>query len=69
MTPHNGEAAKADPAVGVLEEALGGHLGARVAIRWKGKGAGAIRIAFNGARELERLFAAVTGREASELVG
>lgn len=58
-----------DPAVGILEEALGGHLGARVAIQWKGKGAGAIRITFNGARELERLFATVTGREASEIVG
>jgi len=69
VTPQNGEEPKADPAVGVLEEAMGGHLGARVAIRWKGKGTGAIRIAFNGARELERLFAAVTGREASELVG
>lgn len=60
---------EADPAIGVLEEALGGHLGARVAIQWKGKGTGAIRIAFNGPRELERLFAAVTGQEASEVVG
>jgi len=64
-----GEDPGTDPAVGVLEEALGGHLGARVAIRWKGRGPGAIRIAFSGARELERLFAAVTGREASEVVG
>ena len=63
------EEAETDPAVGVLEEALGGHLGARVAIQWKGRGAGAIRIAFNGARELERLFATVTGQEASEIVG
>ena len=63
------EEAETDPAVGVLEEALGGHLGARVAIQWNGSGAGAIRIAFNGARELERLFAAVTGQEASEIVG
>ena len=63
------EGRETDPAVGVLEEALGGHLEARVAIQWKGKGAGSIRIAFSGARELERLFAAVTGREASEIVG
>ena len=58
-----------DPAVGALEEALAGHLGARVAIQWKGDGAGAIRIAFNGARDLERVFAAVTGREAEDIVG
>ena len=58
-----------DPAVGALEEALAGHLGARVAIRWKGDGAGAIRIAFHGARDLERIFAAVTGREAEDIVG
>lgn len=64
-----GEDGKADPAIGILEEAIGGHLGARVAIQWKGKGAGSIRIAFNGPRELERLFAAVTGQEASEVVG
>ena len=59
----------ADPAIGALEEALGGHLEARVAIQWRGKGAGVVRIAFNGARGLERLFAAVTGQEASEIVG
>lgn len=68
-TRQTGEDPATDPAVGVLEEALGGHLGVRVAIRWKGRGPGAIRIAFGGARELERLFAAVTGREASEIVG
>lgn len=68
VTPRTGEV-EADPAIGVLEEALGGHLEARVAIQWKGKGTGAIRITFNGPRELERLFAAVTGREASEVVG
>lgn len=68
VTSRTGED-EADPAIGVLEEALGGHLGARVAIQWKGKGTGAIRITFNGPRELERLFAAVTGQEASEVVG
>ncbi len=58
-----------DPAVGALEEAMAEHLGARVAIRWKGDGAGAIRIAFHGARDLERVFALVTGREAEDIVG
>ena len=58
-----------DPAVGALEETMAEHLGARVAIRWKGDGAGAIRIAFHGARDLERVFALVTGREAEDIVG
>ena len=58
-----------DPAVGVLEEALIDHLGTRVTIRWKGKGKGAIRIAFRNARDLERVFEMVTGREAAEVVG
>ncbi len=57
-----------DPAIDVLEETLGAHLGARVAIQWKGKGGGAIRIAFRGVRDLERVFEAVTGKEAAEVV-
>ena len=61
--------AERDPAVGVLEEALGDHLGTRVAINWTGEGKGAIRIAFHGPRDLERVFAVVTGREAAEVVG
>lgn len=58
-----------DPAVGALEEVLSDHLGARVGIQWKGRGDGAIRISFRGARELERVFAVVTGKEAAEIVG
>ena len=58
-----------DPAIGALEEALVDHLGSRVRIQWKGRGKGAIRIAFSNARDLERVFAAVTGREAAEVVG
>ena len=38
-------------------------------IRWKGEGKGAITIGFQGARDLERVFEAVTGREAGEIVG
>ena len=72
-TPGDGrgpdESLKQDPAVGALEEALGDHLGTRVKIQWKGKGKGAIRIPFKGTRDLERVFAAVTGREADEVVG
>lgn len=58
-----------DPAVAAVEEAMGGHLGTRVAIRWKGKGGGTIRIDFHGARDLERVFAAMTGKEAADVIG
>ena len=67
--PSPDDTPKSDPAVGVLEEALGDHLGTRVMIHWKGQGKGAIRITFQGDRDLERVFAAVTGREAAEVVG
>ena len=66
--PHAEDKPKQDPALGALEEALGDHLGTRVQIQWKGEGKGAIRISFQGARDLERVFAAVTGREAGEVV-
>ena len=58
-----------DPSVDTLEEALSESLGARVALRWTGRGPGSIRISFRGAKELEGLFAALAGREASEVVG
>lgn len=58
-----------DPAVEALEEALGGHLQTRVAIQWRGKGKGAIRIDFHGVRDLERVFATLTGKDAGEVVG
>ena len=58
-----------DPAIGALEEALSDHLDARVGIQWRGRGNGAIRVSFRGARELERVFAAMTGKEAAEIVG
>lgn len=64
-----GRKAHRDPAVAALEEALGGHLQTRVAIQWKGKGRGAVRIDFHGARDLERVFTALTGKDAGEVVG
>ena len=67
--PEGAAAAARDPAIDVLEETLGAHLSARVAIQWKGKGSGAIRITFRGVRDLERVFEAVTGKEAAEVVG
>lgn len=57
-----------DPAVGVLEVALGDHLGTRVSIGWKGEGRGTVRITFEGARDLERVFAAITGRDAAAIL-
>ncbi|MDE2805290.1 MAG: ParB/RepB/Spo0J family partition protein [Gemmatimonadota bacterium] len=63
------EVQERDPAIGALEEALGDHLDARVGIQWRGRGTGAIRISFRGARELERVFAVMTGKEAAEIVG
>lgn len=58
-----------DPAIRALEEALAGHLATRVGIRWSGKGRGAIRINFHGPRDLERVFAVLTGKEAGEVIG
>ena len=62
------EAKALDPGVGALEIALGEHLGARVAIRWKGQGRGTVQISFQGARDLERVFAAVTGQDATAVL-
>lgn len=57
-----------DPAVSVLQEALAEHLGTRVAIRWRGRGRGDVRIEFHDAGDLERVFEAVTGKTAGDVV-
>ena len=57
-----------DPAVGALEEALGDHLDTRVSILWKGEGRGTVRVSFKGARDLERVFSAMTGKDAVEIL-
>jgi len=54
-------AVESDPTIAALEGALADHMGARVSIRWKGKGAGSIKVAFRGASDLERIVATVTG--------
>lgn len=57
-------------AVAALEEALCSHFDTRVAIKSKGaSGRGTIRIDFSDARELERVFLALTGKEAGDIVG
>lgn len=57
-----------DPAICALEDALAGHFDTRVAIQWKGQGRGTIRVTFQSARDLERVFAAMTGREAAAIL-
>lgn len=57
-----------DPALGALEDALADYFGTRVAIQWKGRGRGTIRVTFQSARDLERVFAAMTGKEAAAVL-
>ena len=59
---------EADPALGALEDALADHFGTRVAIQWQGRGRGTIRVSFQSARDLERVFAAMTGKEATTIL-
>ena len=59
---------KPDPALDALEDALADHFGARVAIQWKGQGRGTIRVTFQSALDLERVFAAMTGKEAAKIL-
>ncbi len=63
----SGERAQ-EPAIDALRNALAEHLGARVALHWKGQGRGKIQIPFDGARQLERLFAAITGTDPGEIL-
>ena len=65
----DGERRERDPAVAALEDALSEALGARVALRWTGKGAGSIRVSFRDAEEREGLFTAMAGRDVAEVVG
>lgn len=59
-----------DPVVQALERALQETLGTRVVIRGGGrKGKGVIEIPFLGTEDFERIFAAITGSEASDLLG
>ena len=69
--PRNGkrnEVTAADPVLRALEEALREHLSTRVNLRGGSKGKGSIEIPFDSTQEFERVFALITGREASEVV-
>ena len=57
-----------DPALGALVDALADHFGTRVAIQWKGQGRGTIRVTFQSARDLERVFAVMTGKDAAAIL-
>jgi ParB family chromosome partitioning protein len=61
--------ATSDPVLRALEESLREHFAARVQLRGLAKGKGTIEIPFDSAEEFERVFALLTGREASEVVG
>jgi ParB family chromosome partitioning protein len=59
-----------DPVVKALEAALQERLATRVVIRGGGKkGKGVIEIPFLGTEDFERIFAIVTGVEATEVLG
>ena len=62
-------AARGDPMVRALEEALRERLSTRVQIRAGKKGTGVIEVPFHGSEDFERIFALLAGREASEIVG
>lgn len=57
-----------DPVLRRLQEELRATLGTRVRVRGGRTGRGTIEIPFGGSEEFERLFAVITGREASDVV-
>lgn len=67
-SPRGGSAP--DPVVKALESSLQEFLSTRVVIRGGGKkGKGVIEIPFLGTEDFERIFAAITGSEASDVLG
>ena len=58
-----------DPVVRALEETLREALATRVKLRGVSKGKGVIEVPFHSAEDFERIFALISGREASEVVG
>jgi ParB family chromosome partitioning protein len=57
-----------DPVVHALEEALRERLATRVLVRLSKQGTGVIEVPFTGSEDFERIFALLTGREASDIV-
>ena len=58
----------ADPLLLALQEELRGALGTRVVLRRARKGKGVIEVPFLGTEDFERIFALLTGKEASEVL-
>ncbi|MFH1765762.1 MAG: ParB/RepB/Spo0J family partition protein [Gemmatimonadota bacterium] len=63
-----GQGARIDPILEALQEELRRVLGTRVVLRRARKGKGVIEVPFLGTEDFERLFALITGREASDVV-
>ncbi len=61
--------ASRDPAIRELEQALQDRLGTRVRIRPAANGTGLLEVSYHSTDDFERLFALITGRAASELLG
>ena len=57
-----------DPVVRALEEALRERLATRVHVRVAKQGTGVIEVPFHGPEDFERIFALLTGREATDIV-
>ena len=62
------QAAGREPIVTALEEALRERLATRVRLRGVDQGSGVIEIPFYSGEDLERLFALIVGREASDVL-
>lgn len=63
-----GEGRPGDPLVRALEQALRERLATRVQVRGGAKGKGVIEVPYHDAEDFERIFALITGTEASELL-
>jgi hypothetical protein len=57
-----------DPVFLALEEELRKSLGTRVVLKRMRRGKGVIEVPFLGTEDFERIFALLTGKEASEVV-
>lgn len=68
--PSGSQASGVDPVIRALEASLQEHLATRVVIRGgQKKGKGVIEIPFLGSQDFERIFALITGEEASDVLG
>jgi ParB family chromosome partitioning protein len=64
----SGDTVARDPILQALQEELREVLGTRVVLRQARRGKGVIEIPFLGTEDFERIFALITGKEASEVL-